>query len=150
MKVHLRSLGLCKPALCLIGFVTFGGFRAASKSRHLCYVGFQSDINLPAIRRGDWTVAKGAWKGMGEGSWPPAPHGRTGALASSAAPQLGKEGVKGGVVVNLAATRETGACPQTSAPSLLLGTERQPGCGCAPASPRHLLWLPPLPLGSVP
>lgn len=35
---------------------------------------------------------------MGEGSWPPAPHGRTGALASSAAPQLGKEGVKGVVV----------------------------------------------------
>lgn len=87
---------------------------------------------------------------MGEGACPPPPHGRTGALASSTAlvrTGPGKEGVEEGG--GLAARRETGACPQTSAHSLLLGTEKQPGCGCAPTSPWCPLWLPPLPLGSL-
>lgn len=45
---------------------------------------------------------------------------------------------------------EDRACPWTSAHSLLLGTEKQPGCGCAPlalgACSGSLLF----PLGSVP
>lgn len=45
--MHVRGLSLSKSALCLIGYVTFGGFRAASKSRHLCCMSFQSDISLP-------------------------------------------------------------------------------------------------------
>lgn len=86
---------------------------------------------------------------MGEDSWLPSAHGRAAALASNVT--LTRVWLRKEKVAERgchAAKKETETHPQTSAHSLLLGTKRQPGCGCAPASPWCL--LQPLPLGSVP